>query len=64
MGVVGTDADACGHGQNEVLGALGEDHQDDTCLVRRLKLESGDEDADGGSLGLDGAYQNDGKVVA
>ena len=63
MGVVGIDADACGHGQSEVLGALVGDHQDDTCLVQRLKQESGDEVADGESLGLDGAYQNDGKVV-
>ena len=63
MGVVGIDADACGHGQSEVLGALVGDLQDGTCLVQRLKQEGGDEVADGESLGLDGAYQNDGKVV-
>ena len=58
--MVGTNA--CGHGHSEDL--LEGGHQDDTFLVvQMLKLESGDEGADGGSLGQDGACQNDGTVA-
>ena len=57
--MVGTDA--CGHGHSEDLEG---GYQDDTYLVvQMLKLESGDEGADGGNLGQDGACQNDGTVA-